>query len=108
MLRTGFTSLIKVAVGSLAASLCLSVPPEAKSPRVVSARFEVPRAMTQNPPRIAAPLLAGPRLERKLSGGESHLYEVQMAAEDFLDLEIEQKGIDVALVVFDPVAARFA
>ena len=44
--------------------------------------------------------------ERKLSGGETHLYEVNLPAKHFLRLTLDQRGIDVALTLFDPHGSR--
>jgi CHAT domain-containing protein len=39
--------------------------------------------------------------ERKLAGGEVHLYEITLPAQHFLRLTLDQLGIDVALTFFD-------
>src|SRR6266850_3091654 len=44
----------------------------------------------------------GRALERRLAGGESHLYEIRMTSEQSLRLVVEQRGIDVALRLFGP------
>lgn len=60
------------------------------------------------PPPVAptVALTAGPPTERTLEGGETHGYEIQLAADDFLHLVAEQRGIDLALSFFDPRGRR--
>ena len=69
------------------------------------------------PPRLAArepsrqdadapPALAP--VERELKGGESHPYSVRLAAGQFLGGLVEQKGIDVEVVLFDPAGRQLS
>ena len=46
------------------------------------------------------PLLAP--VERELKGGETNAYRVRLTAGQFLHAEVEQKGIDVVVVLFRP------
>jgi CHAT domain-containing protein/predicted negative regulator of RcsB-dependent stress response len=50
-----------------------------------------------------APMLElGKPIERELIGGQSHQYLIGLAQNQFLRLIVEQKGIDVAVLLFDP------
>ncbi len=49
----------------------------------------------------AQQLLPGVPLERALSGGEAHTYRLALAAGQFLRLEVEQRGVDVAVMLSD-------
>jgi len=43
----------------------------------------------------------GDSIERELAGGQSHSYEIEVAADQFLHVIVEQQGIDVVLTIFD-------
>ena len=45
-------------------------------------------------------------LERKLTGGETHIYEISLAADQFVRLLVDQRGADVAFTVFSPDGAK--
>lgn len=47
-------------------------------------------------------LIPGQPIERQLAGEAAHLYQLQLAANQFLHLVVEQKGIDVAVKLFAP------
>lgn len=64
--------------------------------------FDVKSAFIQNSGGSAEPLEPGKPVERKLAGGEFHLYEIKMSSEHFLRVDVEQRGIDVALTLFGP------
>lgn len=51
-------------------------------------------------------LTPGARAEARLRGGESHVYRLELAAEQFLGLVIEQRGIDVVVRLEDPDGKR--
>ena len=44
-------------------------------------------------------LEVGKIIERELKGGEAHQYRIAMPAAQFLHLEVNQKGIDVAVIL---------
>src|SRR5688572_10363592 len=44
----------------------------------------------------------GAPLERQLSGGQSHQYQVTLTAGQFLQLTVEQLGVDIVLKVLGP------
>jgi hypothetical protein len=41
-------------------------------------------------------------IEREMKGGESHAYEITLEAGQFLDLVVDQRGIDVVVQVVAP------
>jgi hypothetical protein len=41
-------------------------------------------------------------VEHELAGGQSHSYRIVLAAEQYLRVVAEQRGIDVVLTLFDP------
>lgn len=47
-------------------------------------------------------LTPGTTLERTMKGGESHSYQIPLRQGQFLDVEVEQKGIDVEVILFGP------
>jgi CHAT domain-containing protein/Flp pilus assembly protein TadD len=47
-------------------------------------------------------LEVGKPIERELKGGEEHAYEVTLVAGQYLDAVVEQKGVDVVVVVIAP------
>ncbi len=51
-------------------------------------------------------LIPGPPQERPLAGGEAHAYRFTLAGDDFLDLVVDQQGIDLIAVLFDPAGAQ--
>src|SRR5690242_5353410 len=44
----------------------------------------------------------GKPVERELSGGQSHSYKITMASGQYLQVVVEQRGIDVAVALFTP------
>src|SRR5687768_3041686 len=58
--------------------------------------------VVQAAPGSAEPLLPGKPLTRKLGGGETHLYQVQINSEQYLKVVIEQHGIDLNVSAFAP------
>ena len=47
-------------------------------------------------------LEVGKPIERELAGGQAHSYQLSLAAGQFLDAVVEQKGIDVVVTLFGP------
>src|SRR6266404_3089820 len=47
-------------------------------------------------------LKSGDTLDRELAGGQSHSYRIEVAANQFLHIVVEQHGIDVVLSLSDP------
>jgi hypothetical protein len=43
----------------------------------------------------------GKPIEREMKGGESHSYVIKLAANQYLQAVIEQKGIDVVVAIYD-------
>src|SRR5687768_11197480 len=58
--------------------------------------------VVQASPGSAEPLLPGKPLTRKLAGGETHLFQVQMNSEQYLKVVVEQLGIDLNVSAFAP------
>jgi len=50
----------------------------------------------------AAPLAPDKRIERELAGGQSHAYQLTLIAGQYLHLVVDQRGIDVVLVLYGP------
>ena len=55
----------------------------------------------QTKPDDARPLMVGQPVEREMKGGEAHSYTVALLAGQFLNVVVEQKGIDVVVALFD-------
>jgi CHAT domain-containing protein/tetratricopeptide (TPR) repeat protein len=53
-------------------------------------------------------LLPGKAIERELSGGQTHAYQISLSAGQSASLTVEQRGIDVVVQLFDPVAKLLA
>ena len=51
-------------------------------------------------------LVPGAARERDLAGGEAHVYRIALAHDDYLDLVVDQQGIDLRAVLFDPDGRR--
>ena len=64
---------------------------------VVSASLVQGRPSAGNP----VELKVGTPIERKLSGGEAHSYLYPLKSNEFIDILVEQKGIDVVVRLFD-------
>lgn len=47
------------------------------------------------------PLPAGPGIEQDLAGGQSHSYKISVAANQYLQVVIEQRGINLIATLFD-------
>src|SRR5262249_59388473 len=50
----------------------------------------------------AQTLVSGKPIEREMAGGQSHIYQIQLAAGQFVHLIVRQKGIDVAVQLMAP------
>jgi len=50
----------------------------------------------------------GKQIERDLSSGQSHSYQVQLAADQYLKVAIEQRGIDLVAALFGPDGKKLA
>ncbi len=49
----------------------------------------------------------GKPIERELSGGQAHSYRLSLAAGDYLNVAVEQRGINVAVAIFTPDGKQF-
>ncbi len=54
------------------------------------------------------PLNPGVSVEFALMSGETHAYQVALAAGQYLEVEVEQRGINVMVTVFDPSGRKLA
>jgi hypothetical protein len=50
----------------------------------------------------SATLLPGQSVERQIAGGESHNYQIRLAAGQFMRVVVEQKGVDVSVAFVAP------
>ncbi len=72
-------------------------------PSVTRASFKVTApgpTPTRNP--VFQTLATGQTLEREFKGGETHVYPLKLKAGFFLDVEIQQQGINVAVRLIGP------
>jgi CHAT domain-containing protein len=49
-----------------------------------------------------SPLEHGRPVERELAGGQTHTYRISLAANQYLRVAVDQKGADVAMLLFGP------
>ncbi len=54
------------------------------------------------------PLEPGQIVEREIAGGQTHAYQIALAAGQFLRVEVEEQGIDVALTLASPDGKQVA
>ncbi|MBS1812931.1 MAG: tetratricopeptide repeat protein [Acidobacteria bacterium] len=54
------------------------------------------------PQRDALPLTPNLPRERNLTGGQSHYYQLSLLAEQYIQIEVDQKGIDVVVSLLAP------
>src|SRR6266508_2872938 len=52
------------------------------------------------------PLEPGKPIERELAGGQSHAYQITLSAGQFMKVIVEQRGIDVVIVLLGPDAKQ--
>jgi CHAT domain-containing protein len=67
----------------------------------------LPAALAQET-QEARTLEPGKPLERELAGGQSHTYRLTLAADQYLQLVVEQRGVDVVVVVVGPDDRKLA
>ena len=63
-----------------------------------------PTARSQEPQALEI----GKPIERELAGGQAHSYQITLAAGQFLDAVVEQKGVDVVVTLFGPDGKKLA
>src|SRR5436309_3403507 len=82
---------------SIVALSCIGLAVSAQTPA------SKPTLESNSAPQTPTPTLEpGRPVERTLQASESHLYNVMMAADQYLEALIEQRGINVTLEVSDP------
>jgi CHAT domain-containing protein len=64
-------------------------------------------ALAQRPNEMVA-LEPDKPIEREMQGGESHFFTMALNSGQFLHIVVEQKGIDVVVLVFDPEGKKLA
>jgi hypothetical protein len=110
----------RLIIAALPASILLCVfssnpqgrrlPPIGRTPLKINLlRGGAPPAHAPASERGAAPgaqesisLEPGKAIERELSGGQSHFYRVGMAAGQYLQVVVNQQGIDALVALFTP------
>ena len=65
----------------------------------------LPAAFTVAHGQDAVPLLPGSPVEREMSGGQAHVYLITLEAKQYLDLVVDQRGIDVEVELTGPDGA---
>jgi hypothetical protein len=55
-----------------------------------------------------AELALGKPIERNLAGNEAHSYKIVLAANQYLHVVVEQRGIDVVVALFAPDGKKIA
>jgi tetratricopeptide (TPR) repeat protein len=63
---------------------------------------EKTRPASQLPPPDLVTLEVGKAIERNLSGGQSHWYQITLAEGQYLHFVVDQRGIDVVVVLYGP------
>jgi CHAT domain-containing protein len=53
-------------------------------------------------------LLPNQTVERELAGGQTHVYRVKLKANEFLQVKVEEKGVDIAVKLFDKNGKQLA
>ena len=59
-------------------------------------------AQTPQSESVPLPLEIGKPLERELTGGKNHLYQLSLSSGQYLHLIVDQRGIDVLVTLFGP------
>jgi CHAT domain-containing protein/Tfp pilus assembly protein PilF len=58
--------------------------------------------------QAVSPLKPGEPFERELAGGQTHTYQLLLASNQFLHVVVDQRGIDVLVVLFGPDGQKLA
>src|SRR5262245_21622290 len=53
-------------------------------------------------------LVPGKSIERELSGGQSHSYKIMLTSGQYLQIIVEQRGMDVGVAIFTPQGKKFS
>ena len=93
--------LLGVVVGLLAIQL-------RRQPRSVGGGEVDPAARELRPAPVSAVLEPGEPIESELGGSEKHVYAMPLAAGDYLQAVVEQRGIDVFITFHDPGGEELA
>lgn len=71
----------------------------------------IPKALSKQPSRAGCHAIGGPApalrpgqiLACELASGEEHVYRIPLTAGDFLPAQVDQDGIDIIVMLFDPL-----
>src|SRR5262249_43246072 len=97
----------KAAHHSLALLLCLFLLAEsvarafAPTPSMLARGGAAPTPITQGE-KDARPLEPGKPIEREMAGGQSHDYQITLSAGQFMQVIVEQRGLDVVIGLLGP------
>ena len=100
-MKISFRKLITWSLAILLFALAL-LEPGAVCNATPSAQTSVRSGNPQQAGKDIRPLEAGEPVVRELAGAESHDYRLVLATGQYLSVEIEQTGIDIVVMLFDP------
>ncbi len=69
--------------------------------------YNSPATVTQEDPQVRQ-LKQGKPIERELAGGQTHTYEITLAADQYIKVVVDQRGIDVGLKLIGPDKKQIA
>jgi CHAT domain-containing protein/Flp pilus assembly protein TadD len=77
---------------------------------VLRLQFTFEAKPRQDAPQPSSPtaLTAGQPIDRRIAAGQTHSYRIQLAAAQYLDLVVDQRGIDLALTLFGPDGGKLS
>ncbi|MBI4746840.1 MAG: PPC domain-containing protein, partial [Acidobacteria bacterium] len=112
MSRSSFAPLVRHSVvGSLlflAGFVCVAGDrfPVTQAQQSPPAQTPPASAETPQPPSIQVGLVPGIQLEGELQAEQKHSFTVQLEANQYVRIEVEQQGIDVIVRLFDPAGKQ--
>ncbi len=95
--RAAIVFLITALLAFLAGYERARLPPATRQGLLTATPAPEPR-----PAARSLPLVAGTEIPAILAGGEAHEYSLSLREGQFVDLEVEQQGIDVILELYQP------
>jgi len=111
------TGPVSLTVSTLALALALATAPACKPRQNLRPSEEPPSSEAAVAPKKPAPpagesprgarrLELGVPLEKELAEGDAHAYRIALEAGDYLHLLVDQRGVDVVVVLFDPAGRK--
>src|SRR6185436_2182199 len=94
-------------LATLVLGVCVLVTTCLAAPGVLSRELPQTNSDSQVAKAVAQLQLGSP-VEEALRGAESHAYQLQLEANQYLRVMVEQKGVDVAMTLFGPGEAKLA